>query len=99
VTTNPWHRGIYKSTPIHKEIIHFNNLASVSKHTSSFPDDFSGENEIFEDFIVDMGQCAGHGTGLFLTALATWFRHNATLTDEYNVTIRELLFEFTSQSE
>jgi hypothetical protein len=47
---------------------------------------------------MDVGQCARHGTGLLLATVAAWFAHNTTLTDEYDMTVREFLLKLTSQS-
>ena len=78
--------------------VHFDNFAAVSANTSALSNDFSWENKIFQNLLVNMSQCAGHGTRLFLTTCSAWFTHNATLTNEHDMAIRKFLLEFTSQS-
>ena len=80
------------------EDVHFDDLPAVGENAGSFADDFSGEDKIFQDLVVDIGQCAGHGTGLLLAVVAAWFAHDTTLADKHDMTVRELLLEFTSQS-
>lgn len=80
------------------ENVHFDDLPAVGEDSGSFSDDFSGEDKVFQDLVVDAGQGSGHGTRLFLTTVAAWFAHDTALANEHDMAVGEFLLELTSQS-
>jgi hypothetical protein len=78
--------------------IHFDDFSAIGADTGSLSDDFSREDEIFQDLFMDFGQGARHGTRLFLATVTAGFAHDTALADKHDMTIRKLLFEFTGQA-
>lgn len=77
-------------------------LAAVLLGAESLADDLDWVHNIAEDGFVDSGQCAGSGSLLGLcgsaSVAALWSREDAALSKEDDVTIGELLLEFTGQA-
>jgi hypothetical protein len=94
-----WSQGIYRIRENRvKQDVHFDDLPAVGEDSGSLSDDFGGEDEVFQDLVVDAGQGSGHGTRLLLTTVAAWFAHDTALANEHDMAVREFLLELTSQS-
>lgn len=67
--------------------VHLNQLGAVELDTDTLANDFSREDEILQDGIVDSGQSAGAWTLLFqrIARLARRLGQNLALTDDNNV--------------
>lgn len=81
--------------------MHLNQLGAVELDTDTLANDFSREDKILQDGIVDSGQSAGAWTLLFqrIARLAGWLGQNLALTDDNNVLARELLLQFAHQND
>lgn len=81
--------------------VHLNQLGAVELDTDTLANDFSREDEILQDGIVDSGQSAGAWTLLFqrIARLARRLGQNLALTDDNNVLARELLLQFAHQND
>jgi len=72
-------------------------LGTINLLTKSLTNNFGGVNHIIQDGIVNSGQSARSGTGLLTVVTTTRNSQDTTLSNKDNMTIRELLFEFTSE--
>lgn len=81
--------------------MHLNQLGAVELDTDTLANDFSREDKILQDGIVDSGQSAGAWTLLFqrIARLAGRLGQNLALTDDNNVLARELLLQFAHQND
>lgn len=73
-------------------------LGAINLLAKSLTDNFSGVDEVIQDSIVDSGQGTRTRTGLLTVVATTRNSQDTTLSNENNVTIRELLLEFTSKT-
>ena len=72
-------------------------LATVSRHAQALGSDLSREHKVLQDGVVNPGESAATGPRLLCTAVARWLAEDATLANEHNMVIRELLLEFTCE--
>lgn len=79
--------------------VHLDQLRSVQLDAHTLADDFSREDQILQDGIVDGGQSAGSWTLLLVgvTAAALGLGQDTTLADEHDVLAGELLLQLTDQ--
>ena len=73
-------------------------LGTINLLTKSLTNNFGGVNHIIQDGIVNSGQSARSGTGLLTVVTTTRNSQDTTLSNENDVTIRELLLEFTGKT-
>lgn len=74
------------------------SLGTIDLLTESLTNDFSRENEVIQDSIMDSSQSARSGTGLLTVVTTAGNSQDTTLSNENNMTVRELLFELTSKT-
>jgi hypothetical protein len=63
----------------------------------SLTNNFSREDKVIQDGVVDSSQGTGSGARLLTIVTTTRDSQDATLGNENNVTVRELLLKFTSK--
>jgi len=78
------------------------SLASVFLGTNTLADNLNWVDEVTEDGIVDSSESSGTRTLLSLggtgSVAALWSGKNAASSEDYDVTVRELLFELTGET-
>lgn len=81
--------------------MHLDQLGAIQFDADTLANDFSREDQIFQDSIVDSGQGAGTRTLLFqgISGLASGFRQNFTFTNNNDMFAREFLLQFTDQND
>ena len=72
-------------------------LAAIRGHAHALSCDLRREDKVFKDGTVDSRQRTAAGPGLRRTAVAGGLAHDAALTNEYDVVVRELLLELTRE--
>jgi hypothetical protein len=73
-------------------------LGAIDLLTESLTNDFGRENEVIQDSVVDSSQSTRSGTRLLTVVTTTGNSQDTTLSNENNVTVRELLLELTSKT-
>lgn len=74
-------------------------LGTINLLTESLTNNFGGEDHIVQDGIVDSSQGTTSRTRLLVVGTTSGNRQDTTLSNEDNVAVRELLFEFTGESD
>ena len=72
-------------------------LATVSRHAQALGSNLSWEHKVLQDGVVHPGESAATGPRLLSTAVAGRLAEDATLANEHDVVVRELLLEFTCE--
>ena len=72
-------------------------LAAIRGHAHTLSCDLRREDKVFKDGTVDSRQRTAAGPRLCRTAVAGGLAHDAALTNEYDVVVRELLLELTRE--
>jgi hypothetical protein len=72
-------------------------LATVSSDPSPLSDDLGRVYEVLEDLLVNDGESAGTRTLLTDLGVTGWFAEHSTLSEEDDVTVRELFLELTGE--
>lgn len=78
--------------------VHLADLGTTDQVSDSLTDDFGGEDQVFEDGVVDGGQGSRPGSLLLLSRLSGGLGQDLSFTQEHDVSVGELLFQFTGQS-
>jgi hypothetical protein len=78
--------------------LHLDGLGTVDLDAGSLTNNLSGVDEVIQDLLVDSSQSARSGTGLLLARVASGLGHDATLSNEKDVAVRELLLELAGKS-
>jgi hypothetical protein len=73
-------------------------LGAIDLLTESLTNDFGRENEVIQDSVVDSSQSTRSGTRLLGVVTTAGNSQDTTLSNEDNVTVRELLLELTGKT-
>ena len=73
-------------------------LPTVSRNTSALASNFGREDKVLKDSVVHSSQGTAVGTRLLLTRVRARLGEDATLTNEHDVVVRELLLELASET-
>ena len=73
-------------------------LATVNTDTGPLANNLGREDEVLEDLLVDGGQCSGSGSLLAELLLSGFLSEHSSLGNEDDVSVRELLLEFSGKS-
>lgn len=84
--------------PPQTKYLHLDGLGTVNLDAGSLTNNLSGVDEVIQNLLVDSSQSARSGTGLLLTRVTSGLGHDATLSNEKNVAVRELLLELAGKS-
>ena len=77
--------------------LHLEELRTINSYPGTLANNFSGEDEVLEDLLVDTCERAATGTLLLDTGGAGGLAQHPTLGNEDDVAVRELLLEFPGQ--
>lgn len=73
------------------------DLVTTNQVSDSLTNDFSWENQVFQDLVVNSRQGSGSWSLLSLSRLSGWLWQDSSFSQEDDVTVWELLFQFTGQ--
>lgn len=73
-------------------------LGTADLVSDTLASDFSWVDKVFEHGVVNSGEGSGSRSLLGLSRTTTWLWKDASLSEEDNVTVRELLFKLTGES-
>lgn len=73
------------------------DLVTTNQVSNSLTNNFSWENQVFQDLVVDSRQSSGSWSLLSLSRLSGWLWQDSSFSQEDDVTVWELLFQFTGQ--
>lgn len=81
--------------------VHLNQLRAIQLDADALANDFSWEDQIFQDGIVDSGQSAGTWTLLlqWISSLTGGLGQNLTFANNNDMFTREFLLQFTNQND
>jgi hypothetical protein len=74
-------------------------LATVNTNSGPLADDFTRENQVLQDLLVNGSQSARSGSLLTELGLSGLLSEHSSLGDKDDVSVRKLLFEFSGESE
>ena len=77
--------------------LHCRNSRSIHPDTSPLPSDLRRVDQIFQDLVVHIGQRAAARPLLLHTRIARRLAQHSALRNEYNMTVRKLLLQFSCQ--
>ena len=78
--------------------LHLERFRAINGDSSSLTHNFGGVNEILQDLLVYVCECTRTRSLLLHPRVTGRFAQHATLSDEDNMAIRELLFQLTGES-
>lgn len=73
------------------------DLVTTNQVSDSLTNDLSWEDQVFQNLVVDSSQCSRSWSLLSLSRSSGWLWQDSSLSQEDNVTVWELLFQFTGQ--
>lgn len=73
------------------------NLVTTDQVSDSLTDDFGWEDQVFQNLVVDSSQCSRSWSLLSLSRSSGWLWQDSSLSQEDDVTVWELLLQFTGQ--
>lgn len=73
------------------------DLVTTNQVSDSLTNDFSWENQIFQDLIVNSSQGSGSWSLLSLSGFSRWLWQDSSFSQEDDMTVLELLFQFSGQ--
>lgn len=75
--------------------LHLDELASINVLSCPLSSDLRWENQILQHPLVNLLERSGPGPGLLDTRVSSWLPDHSSLGNEDNVTVRELLLQFS----
>lgn len=81
--------------------MNLDQLGTIQLDANALANDFSWEDQIFQNVVVDSGQSAGTWTLLlqWISGLACGLGQDFTFANDDNVLAREFLLQFTNQND
>lgn len=73
------------------------DLVTTDQVSDSLTNNFGWENQIFQDLVVNSSQGSGSWSLLSLSGLSRWLWQDSSFSQEDDVTVLELLFQFSGQ--
>lgn len=73
------------------------DLVTTNQVSDSLTNNFSWENQIFQNLVVNSSQSSRSWSLLGLSGTSRWLWQDSSFSQEDNVTVWELLFQFTGQ--
>lgn len=73
------------------------DLVTTNQVSDSLTNNFSWENQVFQDLVVDSSQSSGSWSLLSLSGFSGWLWQDSSFSQKDDVTVLELLFQFSGQ--